>query len=196
MAAQAHTAIRLSRRSIIWFIVTSIATAALLLVLFLRLLAASSDVQQNAISPLIGRQAPDFSIATWTWNGSPSQVVHLAALRGHPVIINFWASWCDVCREEEPLLERTYQRYRAQGVIFIGVAYEDTQPAGTAFLQQYGVTFPSGPDSTGLIGISYGVSGVPETVFISRQGVITRKVIGMLDDGGLTQDIQTLLTAR
>ncbi len=173
--------------------VTTLASGALLVILVLRLWAAANGVSAGATSPLVGHPAPDFTIQTWTWDGSSSVPIHLAALKGHPVVVNFWASWCVACREEEPLLEAAWLKYKTLGVLFIGVAFEDTQQDGVAFLQAYNVTFPSGPDTTGAIAIDYGVTGVPETVFIDRLGGVKQKVIGALDDGGLRQAIQQAL---
>lgn len=188
-------------RSILTLSLAAALSGALVVVLLLRVMAASQGVANMSISPLIGHQAPDFTIHTWTWNGAPSQTVHLAALRGHPVVINFWASWCDACRAEEPALEASYQRYQryqAQGVAFLGVAFDDTQRNGTTFLQQYGVTFPSGPDVTGAISISYGLTGVPETVFVDRSGTVREKWIGGIADGArnINAQISALLSQR
>ncbi len=181
----------LSGRSVIGFVATTLATAALLLVLLVRLIAAGAATNSAAGSPLVGHAAPNFTITLW--NGQPGQKLSLSALKGKPVVLNFWASWCDSCTEEEPLLEKTAQQYAPQGVDFVGIAYEDVQSDGAAWLQQQGVTYPSGPDSSGAIAIAYGLTGVPETVFIDRNGIIQYKFGGLLDDGTLARHVQALL---
>lgn len=188
--------VQLSRRGLLTLGAAMVASAALLALLLTRLLAAGQAVNSAPAYALAGHRAPDFTISTWTWDSSPSQVIHLAALKGHPIMINFWASWCDACREEEPVLEAAWQKYQSQGVVFIGVAYEDTPQAGIAFLRQYGVTFPSGPDPNDTIAIAYGVIGVPETVFIDRHGTVVTKITGALDNGTLDRTLQALLRFR
>jgi cytochrome c biogenesis protein CcmG/thiol:disulfide interchange protein DsbE len=183
----------LTRHATLTAAAVSLAVAALILVLLLRLLHAGQAASGAPVYPLAGHPAPAFTINTWTWDGSPSQTVRLAALKGHPIVINFWASWCDACRAEEPLLEASWQQYQPQGVMFIGVAFEDQQPAGTEFLRQYGVTFPAGPDLTGAIAVAYGIIGVPETVFIDRHGIVVSKISGALDDGTLDRAVRALL---
>jgi cytochrome c biogenesis protein CcmG/thiol:disulfide interchange protein DsbE len=185
--------LRLTWRQLLMLVLASLALAALLALLLSRLVQASQAVRHPASYALAGQPAPDFTLSTWTWDGSPRQTIHLAAVKGHPIVINFWASWCDACRAEEPVLEAAWQKYRGQGVLFIGVAIEDQQQAGTDFLRQYGVTFPSGPDPTGTIAVAYGIIGVPETVFIDRHGLVRSKVNGALDDGTLDRTLQALL---
>ncbi len=173
--------------------VASVASAALLALLLTRLLAAGQAASGAPTYPLAGHPAADFTLSTWTWDGSPSQTIHLAAFKGHPIIINFWASWCDACRAEEPVLEAAWRKYQAQGMVFIGVAFEDRQQPGTDFLRQYGVTFPSGPDPTGAIAVAYGIVGVPETIFIDRHGTVVSKINGALDERTLERTLHAML---
>lgn len=157
----------------------------------------SSGVVHSSVTwALVGQSAPDFTIQTYTWRGAPgaaSQTIHLAALRGTPVVVNFWASWCEACRAEAPLLEQTWRQYQAQGVVFIGLDFDDDEPDAVAFLQQYDITDLNGPDATEEIAVHYAVPGLPTTIFISRNGVIAGRHAGQLDQATLDQAIGTIL---
>jgi len=90
------------------------------------LLQAPSVVPGSMVSsPLVGHSAPNFTIGTW--NSSPRQAVHLASLKGKLIVLNFWASWCEACRIEAPILEAGWQKYRSRDVVFIGIAFEDNE---------------------------------------------------------------------
>lgn len=96
------------------------------------------------------------------------------------MVLNFWASWCVPCQQEAPTLEATWQQSQPRGVVFLGIDFQDTQTNGLDFLRQYRITYPNALDANGATAISYGVTGVPETFFIDRLGVIVQKVIGPL----------------
>jgi cytochrome c biogenesis protein CcmG, thiol:disulfide interchange protein DsbE len=94
----------------------------------------------------------------------------LADYKGKVVILNVWASWCDPCRQEMPLLQRTQRRIAAQGGTVLGVDTQDASDAALAFLRQRGITFPSVRDRDRSYGREFGVTGYPETFLIDRTG--------------------------
>ena len=178
-------------RSLIVLGITSGVTGVLLLVLLLRLLSAQQMVTSASGFQLAGRAAPDFTITTW--NTTPQRRLRLATLKGHPVLVNFWASWCDACREEAPVLQAMWQTYQSQGVVFIDIAFRDQPDVGAAFLRQYGITYPSGPPNALATPIDYGVTGIPETVFIDQHGIVLSKFSGAIDDASLDRTLRALV---
>jgi cytochrome c biogenesis protein CcmG/thiol:disulfide interchange protein DsbE len=141
----------------------------------------------------VGRIAPDFTVADWS--GSGATPVHLESLRGHPVIINFWAPWCDPCQAEAPVLKAASERESPRGVVFVGIA-EDSQAADVAqFLRQHGLAYRCGPDTDGSLARAYGLFALPSTVAIDRNGVIRDKIIGQLNATTLNLAIQHALHA-
>jgi len=106
------------------------------------------------------------------------ETINLDDLRGQGVVINFWASWCEPCRDEAVLLERTWQREQGNGILFLGLDYLDQEPAAKAYLAEFNVTYPNGPDLRSQAARRYGIKGVPETFFVDPNGEITDIVIG------------------
>ncbi len=119
--------------------------------------------------------------------------VTFSSLRGKPVVINFWASWCPPCRDEAPILEKVWQSYQDKGVTFIGVDIQDTEEAALAYLKEFEITYPNGRDIDGRITIDYGVSGIPITFFINREGLIISRWVGAVDEALLVARIEELL---
>ncbi len=109
----------------------------------------------------------------------------LASLRGKPVVVNFWASWCTTCLAEAALLGRTERVWRAKGVVFIGMDSSDTDPAAQAFAAKYGMQYRSLADRTGAQTPRWGVTGYPETFFIGRDGRIRGKFVSAIDAASL-----------
>jgi cytochrome c biogenesis protein CcmG, thiol:disulfide interchange protein DsbE len=116
--------------------------------------------------PKIGGPAPAFSLERVDSTGR----LELASLRGKPVVLNFWASWCGPCKAESKVLESAWQQYRSQGVVFVGVDYHDVTGDARKFLERHDITYPTVQDGSGSVADRYGVSAVPETYFIDRRG--------------------------
>jgi cytochrome c biogenesis protein CcmG/thiol:disulfide interchange protein DsbE len=126
-------------------------------------------------APKIGARAPVFALKRVDSAGT----LALASLRGKPVVLNFWASWCVPCKGEATMLEGAWRQYRKQGVVFLGVDYHDVTGDARTFLSHHGVTYPTVQDGSGRIADSYGVSAVPETYFIDRRGrLVGEHIIG------------------
>jgi cytochrome c biogenesis protein CcmG/thiol:disulfide interchange protein DsbE len=126
-------------------------------------------------SPLIGRPAPPFTLVP-LGGGGP---VTLDALRGRPVVLNFWASWCVPCVQEHAALTSA-ARAMGSDVQFFGIVYEDDEARAKDFLARHGSAYPSLMDPESKTAIAYGIFGVPETYFISPGGTIADKFVGPL----------------
>jgi cytochrome c biogenesis protein CcmG/thiol:disulfide interchange protein DsbE len=138
--------------------------------------------------PLGEGPAPDFTLSLFG-----GEQITLSDLRGQVVVINVWASWCPPCRDEAPVLERSWRTYRDRGVTFIGVDYMDTEPAALAYIDEFDITYPNGPDLGSRISQDYNVQGVPETFFITPQGEIAEVFVGPLSEARLTSILERLL---
>ena len=162
-----------------------------------QLLTPASN-QAASVSPLIGHPAPDFTLATLNASAGPGSAssLHLASLKGRPIMLNFWASWCDPCKHEAPLLRANWPILQSQGILLLGIDFQDTHSDGLAFLRTYGISYPNVVDSTGSTAINYGVSAVPETFFLNRQGIIVSKVIGEVTEQSLLSNVHLLTQAQ
>ncbi|MGL4649344.1 MAG: TlpA family protein disulfide reductase [Caldilineaceae bacterium] len=147
---------------------------ALILVAFVGFLAWGL-IRTNVSEQRAAGSAPPFEFTTFE-----GETISLESLRGQGVVLNFWASWCDPCRDEADLLEQTWRREQGNGIVFIGLDYLDQEPAALAYLDEFDVTYPSGPDLQSEAARRYGIKGVPETFFISPEGAIVETVIGPL----------------
>lgn len=120
--------------------------------------------------------APDFEFTTFD-----GQQIRLSDLRGQVVVINFWASWCEPCRQEAMDLELTWREYREKGVVFVGLNWADTEREAKAYLQEFDITYPNGPDLGTRIAQTYRMNGIPETFFIDRQGQLQGVHVGPIN---------------
>jgi len=153
--------------------------AAVLLVLTVVLLSSlrdHADTQVLGQNPA-GAVAPDFTLPSLTG----TQAVSLSAYRGHPVVLNVWASWCVPCQQEARPLGEAARRWAARGVVFLGVDTQDQDTQAREFVQRNGITYPNGVDRRGVVARAYGVTGFPETFIIDANGTVLAKTIQAVD---------------
>jgi len=182
------------KRNITIFVIVSLLNVGLVVLLWTQLMTpaahtgASHSADDPSItgfisSPLVGQPAPDFKLSTL--NGSVKQL-HLADLKGKPVIVNFWSSSCAPCQVETPFLQKSWSGLQQKGVSLIGVDGFEQASNAQGFLQRYGVTYTNVQDNLdGATGIDFGVTGNPETYFIDKNGVVVARWIGALNEQGL-----------
>lgn len=157
---------------------------ALLVVVLVAVLATRPPAQQaEAQSPLLGKQAP--AIEGVSLRGAPES---LAAMRGRFVAVNFFASWCPPCQEEQPaLVEFTYDHKASGDASVLGVAFDDSPSAARSFLRSTGAVWPAVADPGGQVALAYGVSAPPETYLVAPDGRVVAKLVGAVTAARLNQ---------
>ena len=120
--------------------------------------------------------------------------VSLSELRGTPLVLNFWASWCAPCRAEAQVLEKAHKEQ--DGALFVGLDTQDAREDARDFIAQFGLTFPHVRDPSNDTQRAWGVTGLPETYFIGADGRVVGHVIGTVDDGQLRDGIAAAKAGR
>ena len=161
---------------------------AVVLALVLMLGYGLASKQGDTGNSLLAREAPNFTLELF--DGS---TLTLSDLRGQPVVVNFWASWCPSCREEAADLENVWRDYKDQGVAFVGVNVSDARQDALDYIKEFDITYSNGPDRGKKAYDAYGVTGFPETFFVNRQGIVVRKFVGPLDQQTLASFVEDLL---
>lgn len=123
-----------------------------------------------------------------------SERLRLQSLRGHPVLIDFWATWCGPCRAEIPILERVYERYRGRGLQVIGVNVDESGPSLVPrFREHFNIQYPLVYDLGGTASRIYRVEGLPTLVLVDRDGAVRMRLAGTLGEEDLVRLIEPTL---
>ena len=139
----------------------------------------------------VGKPAPAFTAERLDGTGTLS----LSDYTGKVVVVNFFASWCLPCAQENPALVHVYERYRGSDVVMLGVVYQESRDSARSYVKRMGMSWPAIADDDGRVALSYGVFGPPETFFIGPDGVIAGRHIGPIDQPTLLLAIETLRKA-
>lgn len=138
----------------------------------------------------VGTVAPTFVLPIYGGGGNGS--IDLHALRGHPVMINFWSESCPPCLEETPLLEQTFHQYRVQGFVLLGINQADPQDDIAPFGRHYHLTFPLLFDPGERVNQTYKVAGLPTTYFLDRNGIVRAAFVTELTPKTIRQGLASI----
>ena len=153
------------------------------------------------VAPKEGALAPDFLLETLD-----GDELRLSDLRGTPVVLNFWASWCTPCRREIPQFVATYDRYRDEGLVVVAVNLQESPSIISRYARDFDMQFPITIDRDGEVADEYRLLGLPTTYFIDRQGTVRSvfrgpflqrlqgtRVQGAISEGQLAERIEEIL---
>jgi peroxiredoxin len=150
--------------------------------------APASDAAPSGVS--VGNQALDFTL-----QDTAGQSISLAGWRGHPVVINFWATWCPPCRQELPAFQAVYEQYKALGVVMVGIDEREDAQTVASFASQNGISYPLLMDTDGRVGAQYQANGIPTTVLVDVQGIVRARHVGPLSTEQLADLLAPLMVS-
>jgi peroxiredoxin len=142
------------------------------------------SINQVEAAPIVGAQAPDFALLDLE-----GELVRLADLRGHPILINFWATWCGPCRLEMPIMQQRFEEFGDQGLIILAVNFDEPQAIVQAFNREIGLTFPILLDPGAEVQRRYRMRGYPASFFVDQDGIIQAHHIGLMTQDQLDENL-------
>jgi cytochrome c biogenesis protein CcmG/thiol:disulfide interchange protein DsbE len=135
---------------------------------------------------MIGKPAPDAAFAVAA-NGTPGATMRVSELRGRPILLDFWASWCGPCAVEAPIIDRIARRYEKRGLVVMGVNVSDPPEVIRAYASRKGLSYPMVIDADKEASARYGVDKLPSLVLIDKEGKVLSYMVGMVDEASLNE---------
>lgn len=155
-------------------------------------LPASADGAERTVGTDEGDAAPDFLLQTLDGG-----TLRLSDLRGSPVLVNFWASWCTPCRQEMPEIVRAYNARRDEGLVVVGVNLQENTGQVRSFAEDFGMEFPVVIDRTGQVAegwrIGGPIEGIPSSYFLDASGVVRKRVFGPMTEETLADALASIM---
>ena len=143
-------------------------------------------------APVIGETVPDFVLTT----ARTQEQLRLSHLRGRPVVINFWATWCGPCRVEMPIFEAAYRYHQQKQLSVLAVNYAEPRHMVLEFADELDISFPLLLDPVGNVQELYQIRGYPSTMFITSDGKLAAAHIGLLTKEQLAENLETILPQK
>lgn len=140
-------------------------------------------------APRVGREAPDFQV-----QGLDGELLQLSDFRGHPVWINFWATWCPPCRAESPDIEAVYEEKRDQGLVVIALSIGESAGAVRGYAGRTGLTFTIGLDEGTAAAATYRIVGIPSHYFVDSDGVLRDWRIGSMSKKTMEEKVDEIMS--
>ncbi len=137
-------------------------------------------------APVIGQPAPDFAL-----KDSSGNVVKLSQLRGSVVWVNFWATWCEPCKQELPAIQKLYDEKRADGLQVVEVNWQDSPQSASEFWDSMQLSLPMVLDRNGDVFDQYKLRGLPDSFFVDREGKVAAMYFGYLSDSRMREKLST-----
>ncbi len=144
---------------------------------------------------MVGKPGPTFTLpvaANGKGSGANEQL-NLADLKGHPVILDFWASWCGPCAVEAPVLDRLARRYESKGLVVLGMNVSDTPAVIKQYTSQKGLSYPMLVESGSHVSDSYGVEKLPSLIILDKEGNVMSYLVGVVDEASLNELVSAAL---
>jgi cytochrome c biogenesis protein CcmG/thiol:disulfide interchange protein DsbE len=149
-----------------------------------------------AVAPAVKVYGPDTPAPALRLEGLDGRPVDLAALRGRPVVVNFWATWCEPCVREFPLLAKAAAAHRGDRLAVVGVLTNDRPAAARAFVRRHGATWPVGVDADGATAAAWNAVGLPHTWFVRADGTLASHQLGELTQATLDRQLALVVPPR
>lgn len=181
-----------SRKKIVLSSLVIVLFASFLTLLVVGIINRSAITAESGAQRL-GQQAPAFNLK----NIESGEIVELSSLRGKPLVINFWASWCTPCRVEMPHFVDAFHQYSPEDITFVGIHTLEPEEDARKFIDAFEIPTKEGflilSDDTGTSTIDYGVSGIPATFFVDSSGFVKKRWIGGISRENLQINIDALI---